>query len=230
MMVPEVCNILFFLGPSLLRYTLKHTSQCVPVSHMTPHWTLKHHLKCLQRRLKVYFFFFFYWQICLRQSRAFFLLQKKRKRKGSRGASAWPPDRAQEALIRPPWQNTPSQHVASFQPAEEIQRAACKFPLHSPRLLRLTGRRMVAARSRVQELRPSRTYRWRTCRLGETGLHRLRWTTGGEKRNPVLGVTALTWWGLTEEELRLGYRVEGSMVYWSKFLAMFSGVVCGSNL
>lgn len=39
----------------------------------------------------------------------------------------------------------------------------------------------------------------------------------------------LTWWGLTQAVLRLGYRVPGSMVYCSKFLAMFSGVVWGSS-
>lgn len=50
-------------------------------------------------------------------------------------------------------------------------------------------------------------------------------------KNLILSkVSPLTWCGLTQEELRLGYRVPGSMVYCSKFLAMFSGVVCGRSL
>lgn len=43
--------------------------------------------------------------------------------------------------------------------------AVWHFLPNSPRLLRLTGRRMVAARSREQEFSPSLTYRWRTWKL-----------------------------------------------------------------
>lgn len=44
-------------------------------------------------------------------------------------------------------------------------------------------------------------------------------------RDPGRLRNGFTWWGLTQCELRFGYRVPGSSVYCSKFLLMFSGVV-----
>lgn len=82
MMVPEVCNILFLGGPSLLRYTLKHTSQCVPVHtwSCTEPWSTI--LSVYKEGWKFTFsFFFFYWQICFRQKSSFFPLTEKAKKK-----------------------------------------------------------------------------------------------------------------------------------------------------
>ena len=47
--------------------------------------------------------------------------------------------------------------------------------------------------------------------------------------NSLVMYNCLTWWGRTQLEFKFGYLVPGSMVYWSKFLLIFSGVVWGKS-